>query len=107
MKTGSLKPLTTLTQTIAFATEATTLLGTIDVVVNSLTSPGMVAASLAALCWGGAWVEVGKRDIWSPTRIAQERPDVMASLVAIDFAPPPVLAPGMQRIAALLAAGGQ
>lgn len=40
-------------------------------VLNSLTSPGMLAASLAVLKHGGAFVEVGKRDIWAAARVAQ------------------------------------
>jgi NADPH:quinone reductase-like Zn-dependent oxidoreductase len=43
----------------------------VDVVLNSLTSPGMLAASLAVLRLGGAFIEVGKRDIWAAARIAQ------------------------------------
>ena len=45
--------------------------GGVDVIVNSLTSPGMLAASLAALKHGGTLVEVGKRDIWAAARVAQ------------------------------------
>lgn len=41
--------------------------------LNSLTSPGMVAASLAALARGGALLEVGKRDVWAAARVAQVR----------------------------------
>jgi hypothetical protein len=33
----------------------------------------MVAASLACVARGGAFTEVGKRDIWSPGRVAQVR----------------------------------
>lgn len=33
-------------------------------------------ASLAVLRLGGRVVELSKRDIWSPARIAQERPDI-------------------------------
>lgn len=45
----------------------------VDVVLNSLTSPGMLAASLAVLKRGGTFVEVGKRDIWAAARVAQVR----------------------------------
>lgn len=38
--------------------------------LNSLTSPGMVAASLASLAQGARFVEIGKRDIWSQRRFA-------------------------------------
>ena len=54
----------------AFAGEACQL-GGAHVVLNSLTSSGMVAASLAALAHGGRFVEISKRDIWSPARMAQ------------------------------------
>lgn len=47
--------------------------GGVDVVLNSLTSPGMLAASLAVLKHGGAFIEVGKRDIWAAARVAQVR----------------------------------
>ena len=45
-------------------------------VLNSLTSPGMVAVTLSTLGRGAKFAEIGKRDIWSPARVAQERPDV-------------------------------
>jgi NADPH:quinone reductase-like Zn-dependent oxidoreductase len=45
--------------------------GGASVVLNSLTSSGMVAGSLAALSAGGRFVEISKRDIWSPARVAQ------------------------------------
>lgn len=47
----------------------------------------MVAATLASLSRGGRFAEIGKRDIWSLQRMAQERPDVRYQLVAIDFLP--------------------
>ena len=46
-------------------------LGGVDVVLNSLTSSGMVAGSLAALNHSGRFVEISKRDIWSAARVAQ------------------------------------
>ena len=46
-------------------------LGGADVVLNTLTSPGMVSGSLAALNIGGRFVEISKRDIWSAARVAQ------------------------------------
>ena len=45
--------------------------GGVSVVLNSLTSSGMVAGSLAALGPGGRFVEISKRDIWSAARVAQ------------------------------------
>ena len=41
----------------------------VDVVLNSLTSTGFVAGSLAALEIGGHFVEISKRDIWSHSRV--------------------------------------
>ncbi|KAF6259568.1 hypothetical protein COO60DRAFT_1269963, partial [Scenedesmus sp. NREL 46B-D3] len=60
-------------------------LGGVDVVLNSLTSPGMVGGSLSVLRRGGRFVEIGKRDIWAPAAAAAERPDVAHSLLAVDF----------------------
>jgi hypothetical protein len=65
----------------------------------------MVAASLACLARGGRFVEVGKRDIWSPQRVAQERPDLAYRLVAIDFWSPSLVGASMARLAAMLAQG--
>jgi NADPH:quinone reductase-like Zn-dependent oxidoreductase len=80
-------------------------LGGVAVVLNSLTSPGMVAASLAALLPGGRLVEIGKRDIWSPAAVAAHRPDVSYSLLAVDFLPAGVVQAALRRVAAGAAAG--
>lgn len=72
---------------------------------DALRCAGMVAASFASLAHSGRFVEVGKRDIWSPQRAAQERPDVAYRLVAIDFWTPAVVGASMQRLAAMLAKG--
>ena len=53
-----------------FASDVAQLCGA-DIVLNSLTSSGMVAGSLAALRRGGRFVEISKRDIWSAARLAQ------------------------------------
>ena len=62
--------------------------GGLTAILNSLTSPGMVAASMALLASGGQVIELGKRDIWSPQRAAQERPDALYHLFALDFFTP-------------------
>ena len=54
----------------AFASELAEF-GGADVALNTLTSSGMVAATLASLTAGGTFVEISKRDIWSAARIAQ------------------------------------
>lgn len=77
----------------------------VNAVLNSLTSPGMVAASLAVVAQGGIFAEIGKRDIWSHFRIAQERPDISYRIVAIDFLLAKSLGAKMQQLGALLAAG--
>ena len=56
-------------------------------VLNSLTSPGMVSASLSALSCGGSFLEIGKRNIWSTQAVKQERRDVYSATVALDYAP--------------------
>ena len=80
-------------------------LGGVDVVLNSLTSPGMVAGSVAGLRPGGRLVEISKRDIWSPARLAQDRPDLHYSLLAVDFLLPSALQSGLLRLSASLAEG--
>eukprot|EP00873_Tetraselmis_striata_P023674 jgi/Tetstr1/443938/TSEL_031889.t1 len=65
--------------------------GAVRVVVNSLTSTGLVAASMSVLGRGGSLVELSKRDIWSHARAAMERGDVHHKLLAMDFLPAGVL----------------
>ncbi len=77
----------------------------VSVVLNSLTSPGMVAASLAGLSRGGRWVEIGKRDVWSAARAQAERPDMRYGLLAVDYMPAAVLHRGLTRVSAGLASG--
>ena len=89
----------------AFATDAAQLGNNISSALNSLTSPGMVAASLATLQVGSQFVEIGKRDIWSAARVAQERPDVSYHFVAVDFLPKHVVQSSLQGIAQGLSRG--
>jgi len=77
------------------------------VVLNTLTSPGMVSSAAALLRAGGRFVEIGKRDVTSVARLAQERPDVVYGLLAIDFLPPAVLGALLRRVSSRLAAGGR
>ncbi len=67
----------------------------------------MVAASLAVLARGGTFVEVSKRGIWSPARVAQERPDAAYHLVAIDFWPSVTVAAFLSRLSVQLAQGAE
>lgn len=58
---------------------------------------------MASAC--SRFVEIGKRDIWSTRRAAQERPDVVYNLLAIDFMPVSVLQCALRRLTGRLAAG--
>lgn len=74
-------------------------------VLNALTSPGMVAASLAALRRGGRFIEIGKRDIWAAATVKAQRPDAHHSLLAIDFFSEGVLHTALVQLSAGVAAG--
>jgi NADPH:quinone reductase-like Zn-dependent oxidoreductase len=56
----------------------------VDVVLNSLTAEGFIEASLSCLGRGGRFVEIAKRDVWSPERVRQARPDVDYHVLALD-----------------------
>jgi hypothetical protein len=74
-------------------------------VLNTLTSAGMVAASLSALAAGGQLLEISKRDVWSARRCAQERADLQQRLIAVDFLPAPAVGSALLQLARALAAG--
>src|SRR6185503_4566337 len=48
----------------------------VDVVLNSLTNEGFVEATVRATAPNGRFVEIAKRDIWTPEQMAQARPDI-------------------------------
>ena len=50
-------------------------------------------------------MEVGKRGIWSPARVAQERPDAVYHLVAIDFWRPATVAASLSSLSTKFAQG--
>ena len=50
-------------------------------------------------------MEVGKRGIWSPARVAQERPDAAYHLVAIDFWRPATVAASLSSLSTKFAQG--
>ena len=80
-------------------------LGGVDIVLNSLTSSGMVSGSLSVLRHGGRFIEISKRDIWSGSRVSQERPDVGYTLVAVDFLPDEAVNMYLERLGSNLSAG--
>jgi NADPH:quinone reductase-like Zn-dependent oxidoreductase/3-oxoacyl-(acyl-carrier-protein) synthase len=81
------------------------LAGGAHVLLNTLTSPGMLRGSLSALRLGARVVEISKRDIWGAAAIAAERPDVSYALLAVDFMPPGVLQQQLQQVSVALATG--
>jgi len=90
----------------AFVEElAATNSGGVHVVLNTLTSPGMVSAAASLLRVGGRFVEIGKRDVTSTVRVAQERPDVSYGFVAVDFLPNHRLQVALTQVAVGVAAG--
>ena len=80
-------------------------LGGVDVVLNSLTSSGMVAASLAVLKTGGQFIEISKRDIWAQQLVALERPDCSFAYIAVDFLSPVCIQSSLQWVSAALTKG--
>jgi myxalamid-type polyketide synthase MxaB len=48
----------------------------VDIILNSLTGEGFIAKSLSVLAENGRFLELAKRDIWSPEQMAHLRPDV-------------------------------
>ena len=56
----------------------------VDVVLNSLTGPGFIEASLSCLACGGRFVEMGRRDIWTSEQMASTRPDAAYSVLEVD-----------------------
>ena len=71
----------------------------VDIVLNSLTSAGMVAASIATIRAGGCMVELSKRDIWSHAQLMQSRADACYQLLAMDFLPGNLLQTSLGRVA--------
>ena len=56
----------------------------VDVVLNSLTNEGFVEATVRATARNGRFVEIAKRDIWSPEKMAAARPDIAYDILALD-----------------------
>jgi len=56
----------------------------VDVVLNSLTNDGFIAATVRATAQGGRFAEIAKRDIWTPEQMAEVRPDIDYEIIALD-----------------------
>jgi acyl transferase domain-containing protein/NADPH:quinone reductase-like Zn-dependent oxidoreductase len=79
----------------------------VDVVLSSLGGE-LIAASVTALAEDGRFVELGKRDIWSPEAVARVKP--RASYHVVDLAATAAEDPGriralLQEVTALVAGG--
>ena len=80
----------------------------VDVVLNSLTSGDYIGKTVALLSPSARWIEIGKRNIWSHTRMQSERPDVKYvthSLNELLPSEPERLVPMLQDLAAHVEAG--
>ncbi len=71
----------------------------VDVVLNSLTNEGFVAATVRATARNGRFVEIAKRDIWSTAQMMDVRPDIAYEILALDV----LMATDPDRIRALMA----
>lgn len=80
----------------------------VDVVLNSLTGPGFIEATLSVLREQGHFIEIAKRDIWTAEQMMMVRPDVvyhhfdLGEVVAHE---PALLARMFSDLAALFTAG--
>jgi NADPH:quinone reductase-like Zn-dependent oxidoreductase/pimeloyl-ACP methyl ester carboxylesterase/NAD(P)-dependent dehydrogenase (short-subunit alcohol dehydrogenase family)/acyl carrier protein len=53
----------------------------VDIVLNTLTAPGFISESAAALASGGCFLEISKRDVFSVAQMAAVRPDARYRLI--------------------------
>ncbi len=70
----------------------------VDVVINSLTNEGFIAATVRATAHNGRFVEIAKRDIWTREQMADVRPDIDYEILALDV----LMTQDPDRIRALL-----
>jgi acyl transferase domain-containing protein/acyl carrier protein len=56
----------------------------VNLVLNSLTGSGFVEASLASTAQHGRFMEIAKRDIWSPEQVNAKRSDIEYHIIALD-----------------------
>ena len=80
----------------------------VDVVLNSLTGPGFIDASLSCLARGGRFVELARVDILTPDEMSQARPDVGYWILELDVLKehdPAQAGDALKRVMQRLAAG--
>ncbi|MFI4955157.1 MAG: SDR family NAD(P)-dependent oxidoreductase, partial [Gammaproteobacteria bacterium] len=56
----------------------------VDVVLNSLSGQGFIQATLDCTAKQGRFIEIGKRDIWTPEEVFNVRADINYQIVALD-----------------------
>ena len=81
----------------------------VDMVLNSLTLPGFINASLSCLAQGGRFVELARVDILTPEEMAAERPDVGYWILELDSMKehdPAQPGSALKRVMRQVAAGG-
>jgi acyl transferase domain-containing protein len=96
-------------RTLDFADEIMAATGGtgVDVVLNSLAGE-FVDKSVAVLAAGGRFLEIGKRDVWTPARFAAARPDAtyhLIDLAAEMVVRPADVSPIFQEVMGLVADG--
>jgi NADPH:quinone reductase-like Zn-dependent oxidoreductase/acyl carrier protein len=69
---------------LTFADEILKDIGGIDVVLNTLTSPGFIEATLKCCKQNARFTEISKRDIWTETQMGEYRADIEYHVIAID-----------------------
>ena len=80
----------------------------VDLILNSLTGPGFIEASLSCLARGGRFVELSRRDIRSAEEMAALRPDVAYSVLdvyALKKSDPARAGAALERVVERVAAG--
>lgn len=96
-------------RTLDFADEIMAATGGtgVDVVLNSLAGE-FVDKSVAVLAAGGRFLEIGKRDVWTPAQFAAARPDAtyhLIDLAAEMVVRPADVSPVFQEVMGLVADG--
>lgn len=71
----------------------------VDIVLNSLTGDGFIEKSLSVLSARGRFLELAKRDIWTPEQVAHVKPNLFYAIVDLARAAveEPALVGGMLR----------
>ncbi len=80
----------------------------VTVVLNSLTGPGFIEASLSCLAPNGRFMEMSRRDIWTQEEMAAYRPDVTYAILEVDglkVHDPATLGASLKRVISRVSSG--